>query len=83
MFAACGGSPWLPCLRSHVARRKGTTTSDVTVWIDPSSHRILKSHMTSQTTANLSFDLAAASKLPAMIGPMSIKGGATVDRTPA
>jgi hypothetical protein len=62
---------------------KGTTTSDVTTWIDPNGHRILKSHMTSKTTANLSFVLAPGSALPGLIGPMSIQGSATVDVLPA
>jgi hypothetical protein len=62
---------------------KGTATSDVITWIDPNGHRILKSHMTSKTTGNLSFVLAPGSALPGLIGPMSIQGSATVDVLPA
>jgi hypothetical protein len=32
---------------------KGTVTSDVTTWVDPSGHRILKSHMTQSNTGTL------------------------------
>jgi hypothetical protein len=60
---------------------KGTTTSDVTTWIDPGSHRILKSHMTSSTTGSMTFVLAPDAATAGMIGPMSIKGSSTVDLT--
>ncbi len=62
---------------------KGNSTSDVTSWVDPGDHRILKSHMTSTTADNLSFVMAPGSTIPGMVGPMSIKGEQTVDLVPA
>jgi hypothetical protein len=62
---------------------KGTTTSDVTTWIDPSNRRILKSHMTAKTNGTMTFVMAPGSTTPAPLGPMSVSGNETLDLKPA
>ena len=71
--AAAGGAPGISM--------KGTVTSDVTTWVDPSGHRILKSHMT-QTSAG-TLDLGSNAMFSGLAGPMTIKGTGTTDLTPA
>jgi hypothetical protein len=61
---------------------KGTMASDVTTWIDPSGHRVLKTHMTGSTTAAMTIDLPAGTTTPGVTGPFSIKGAETTDLTP-
>ena len=60
---------------------KGTITSDVTTWLDPSAHRVLKSHSTQSNEGTL--DLGSSTGMGAMTGPMTIKGIGTTDLTPA
>lgn len=60
---------------------KGTETSDVTSWIDPNSHRVLKSHSTESDDGTI--DLGSGASLGAMSGPMTNKGTGTTDLTPA
>ena len=63
---------------------KGSFTSDVTTWIDPSGHRIMKSHSTSTDDATIQFPSAATEQAgPMMTGPITAKGEATTDLTPA
>lgn len=68
---------------------KGTATSDVTSWIDPSAHRLLKSTMKGSTEMSISMSIAPPpdSTLPNMpaglAGPMTIKGTETFDLEPA
>jgi hypothetical protein len=62
---------------------KGTTTSDVTTWIDPAGHRILKSHMTAKTSGTLTFVMAPGSSTPPPLGPTSMNGDETFDLQPA
>ncbi len=61
---------------------KGTSTSDVTTWIDPGGHRVIKSHATAKTTSTTSFVLSPGSTMP-MMGPMTTQGDEIVDLTPA
>jgi hypothetical protein len=61
---------------------KGTSTSDVTTWIDPSGHRVVKSHAASRTTGTMSFVMRAGATMP-MTGTMTTQGDAVVDLTPA
>jgi hypothetical protein len=61
---------------------KGTATSDVTTWIDPTGHRVVKSHAASRTTGTMSFVMSARATMP-MMGPMTTQGDAVVDLTPA
>jgi hypothetical protein len=60
---------------------KGTVTSDVTTWVDPSGHRILQSHMTQSNAGTL--DLGSSAMFAGLAGPMTIKGTGTTDLTPA
>jgi hypothetical protein len=62
---------------------KGTTTSDITTWIDPGDHRILKSHMTAKTSGTLTFVMAPGSATPPPLGPTSMSGDETFDLQPA
>jgi hypothetical protein len=62
---------------------QGTTTSDTTTWIDPSGHRVMKSHMTGSTTASLIMQKAAAAAAPAIPGPVAITGTEAMDLNPA
>jgi hypothetical protein len=62
---------------------KGTMSSDVTTWIDPSTHRLLKTHSTETNNGTLNVDASASSGLPGLIGPITIKGSGTTDLTSA
>jgi hypothetical protein len=62
---------------------KGTVTSDVTTWIDPSTHRLLKTHSTETNTGTVNLDASASSGLPGVAGPITIKGTGTTDLTSA
>jgi hypothetical protein len=61
---------------------KGTTTADATSWIDPSGHRILKTHVTSKTNATLNLVFAPGSSLAGSLGPMTVNGDQTIDLLP-
>jgi hypothetical protein len=61
---------------------KGTTTSDVTTWIDPTAHRILKSHMTAKTSGTLTFVMAPGSTALPPLGPTTMTGNETFDLGP-
>ena len=64
----------------------GTFTTDVTTWIDPSGHRVVKSHsiahddLTIQLPANFTIDNSSSTALQ---GPVTAKGDATTDLTAA
>ena len=62
---------------------KGTVTSDVTTWVDPSTHRLLKTHSTETNSGTINIDAPASSGLPALAGPITIKGTGTTDLNPA
>jgi hypothetical protein len=62
---------------------KGTLTSDVTTWIDPSTHRLLKTHSTETNSGTVNIDSSASSGLPGLTGPITIKGTGTTDLNPA
>ena len=62
---------------------KGTVTSDVTTWIDPNTHRLLKTHSTETNSGAVNVDASASSGLPGLAGPITIKGTGTTDLTPA
>jgi len=59
----------------------GTGNSDTTTWVDPSSHRIVKTHQTGTTNAKLTFQMAAGSTAP-MLTPTAIDATYTLDLTP-
>lgn len=62
---------------------KGTMTSDVTTWIDPSGHRVLKTHSTETNDGTMSLDVSSAGAVPGLTGPITIKGTGTTDLNPA
>lgn len=62
---------------------KGTTTSDVTSWIDSSARHIVKSHSTGTIDATLDFKMAAGQTMPGLTGPITFKGKQTLDMNPA
>ena len=62
---------------------KGTVTSDVTTWIDPSTHRLLKTHSTETNNGTLNMGASASSGLPGLSGPITIKGSGISDLTSA
>ncbi|HUZ86784.1 MAG TPA: hypothetical protein VNF26_07505 [Candidatus Baltobacterales bacterium] len=61
---------------------KATITSDVTTWIDPGAHRILKSHSTETENGIMTIDFPGVT-LPGMNGPMTMSGVYTTDMNPA
>lgn len=60
----------------------GTGSSDATSWIDPSSHRVVKTHYTANNAVHLTFQMAAGTSAP-MIMPTDITANETLDLTPA
>jgi hypothetical protein len=61
----------------------GTTSSDVTTWVNPGAHRVLKSHMTGKTDAAMTMKMTSGTAIPGLTGPFSIKGTQTMDLDPA
>lgn len=65
---------------------KGTIVSDVTSWIDPSGHRVVKTHESSNTDMAMTMTVTlppGAQAMPGMNRAFSIKGTETTDLTPA
>ena len=62
---------------------KGTTTSDVTSWIDSSAHRLVKTHSTGTVDATMTLNMAAGGTTPGLTGPITFKGTQTMDMNPA
>ncbi len=62
---------------------KGTMTSDVTTWLDPGGHRILKTHSAETNDGTMTFSGPSTTAIPGMSGPITIKGTGTTDLTPA
>ena len=85
-IAAAGSGTTLPMLPNGVLQSmtiKGTMTSVVTSWVDPSGHRVMKSHKTGSTNATTTLNLAPGATIPGMSGPITIKGDETTDLSPA
>jgi len=61
---------------------KATITSDVTTWIDPGAHRILKSRSTETEDGTMTIDFPGLT-LPGTSGPMTMSGVYTTDMNPA
>lgn len=61
----------------------GTSTSDVTSWIDLSAKRLVKTRSTGSVNATLTVNMAAGSTTPGLTGPVTFKGTQTLDLTPA
>jgi len=68
---------------------KGTLATDVTTWIDPDRHRVMKTHSTADDDATIDLKTTApppsptAPSAPQFTGPITAKGQATTDLTPA
>jgi hypothetical protein len=62
---------------------KGTITSTVTSWIDPSGHRIMKSQKAGTINAKMTFTGMSGQAMPGLMGPITIKGDETTDLSPA
>jgi hypothetical protein len=62
---------------------KGTVKSDVTTWIDPAGHRILKSLMKADVAMTMTMVGPSSSAPAAGTGTFSIKGTQTLDLEPA
>jgi hypothetical protein len=64
---------------------KGTVKGLITTWIDPSTHRVAKTHRTSKVDATMTMTLTpgASQGMIGLTGPISIKGDETTDLTPA
>jgi len=62
---------------------KGTTSTDVTSWIDASAHRIVKSHSRGTLDATMTMNMTSGSTTPGLTGPFTFKGTQTLDMNPA
>jgi hypothetical protein len=63
---------------------KGTFTTDVTTWIDPNGHRVVKSHATGHDDVTIDFPaMASNDNGPMMQGPVTATGDSTTDLNPA
>lgn len=62
---------------------KGTSTSDLTSWIDLNAMRLVKTHSTGTVNATLTVNMAAASTTPGFSGPVTLKGTQSLDLNPA
>jgi len=88
-LSAMGGDTGTPMFPSGGASglqgitMKGTTTSDVTSWIDASAHRVVKTHSTGSLYATMTMNMTAGSTNPVLTGPITFKGTQTLDMTPA
>ena len=56
---------------------KGTVTADVTTWIDPNGHRVLKTHSTEINDGKITLNLSGT-VIPGA-GPITMKGTGTTD----
>lgn len=74
------GLPSYPVLPGGVTglALTGTTSTDVTTWIDPRRHGILKTHVTAKTNASLESVVAPGGNTPAT-GPLSSQADESVD----
>jgi hypothetical protein len=86
-MSALGGTALFPSTSSSSALKsmgfKGTTTNDVTSWIDSSARRIMKSHSTGSLDATLTFNVSGGTAPPGLTGPLTFKGTQTLDMNPA
>jgi hypothetical protein len=61
----------------------GTFTTDVTTWIDPNGHRIVRSHATAHDDITLDFaGISSDKNMAALQGPIRATGDSTTDLTP-
>jgi hypothetical protein len=95
-LAGAGGTITLPGASSAITRAfagitvKGTTTFDVTSWIDVSARRLVKTHSTGTLDGTITLMPGPAqasptptASAPRLTGPITIKGTQTLDVDPA
>lgn len=78
--------PGLPTSSIQSITFKGTVKAVISTWIDPSAHRVTKTHRTSNMDATMTMNFppsGASPSMAALTGPVSIKGDETTDLTPA
>ena len=78
LFPSTGGASGVQGLSM-----KGTTTSDVTSWIDSSARRVAKTHSTGKVDATMTLNMTAGGTTPGLTGPITFKGTQTMDMNPA
>jgi hypothetical protein len=85
LLAGSGSKQVMPGMAAYPLMIKGTSSSDVTTWIDPAGRRVLKSHMTGTTdlTMTMQFKAPAGTTMPGLSGPSTIKGTQTLNLDPA
>lgn len=62
---------------------KATVTADVTTWVDPNGHRVLKTHSAESNDGTITNNLSSTKPLPGLTGTVTYKGTGTTDLTPA
>lgn len=80
--APASSAPGIPTGMFQSLSMKGTVTTTVTSWVDPSGHRVLKSHKVGTTNATMTFT-GGVSAMPGLTGPITIKGDEMTDLSPA
>ncbi|HEV2036429.1 MAG TPA: hypothetical protein VGU71_19950 [Candidatus Dormibacteraeota bacterium] len=83
MAGAPSSTPTIPPGMFQSLSMKGTVTSTVTSWIDPSGHRVIKTHKIGNVNATMTFVGGTGPALPGLSGPTTIKGDETTDLNPA
>lgn len=81
--APVSSAPTFPPGMFQSLSMKGTVTSTVTSWIDPSGHRVMKSHKVGTVNATMTFTGGSGPAVPGLTGPITIKGDETTDLNPA
>jgi hypothetical protein len=88
-LSSLGGSSGTPLLPGggssglQSITMKGTTTTDVTSWIDASAHRVVKTHSSGTLDASMTMNMPVGASNPMLTGPITFKGTQTLDMTPA
>ena len=85
---ARGGSSTTPLLPGGAGglqsiTMKGTTTTDVTSYIDAGAHRVVKTHSSGTIDASMTMNMPVGAANPMLAGPITFKGTQTLDMTPA
>jgi hypothetical protein len=81
-FGQMGSSaPVMPGGAVPVITLQGTASSDATTWLDPSGHRVLKTHVAGKSNGTITVPQSSGSA--ALMGPISAKGDETMDMVAA
>jgi hypothetical protein len=79
--APASSAPGIPTGMFQSLIMKGTVTSTVKSWIDPSGHRVVQSHKSGKINATMTLT-GASSSMPGLAAPITIKGDDTSDLSP-